>query len=917
MASQAKTGDYQNSRLVPGKLPDIGAEKEDILEFRNRWFNWDSVFRCDQMSRMALNLYYWMGRQWVERDESALMEGARGYFFKDMEQPDGVQQPRPVTNYITTSVELELGGLGKRQLTPNVLTNSRDPRYEAAAKVAKQILEHRLKAVNWQDAREVSTFLTIVCGTGCLKSYWDETWEDTITVPSPDAVRCPQCGQSLASPSAPLEAGQDVTAEEGMVDTPLDTCPDCPTPSPLEPYEVPEQELETQDKYGRPMGQRVPKGNTALEVVSPFDLFPENSGIDITPQNCKIWGQASVRSCSWVEERYPDRYDEITPDDPLELMQRHPILGEWGYLGQFSRAMDSGIYDNHVRVYEIHAEKSYRFPMGRSIVIAGDVVLEDGPLYRTVDTENGPLSTPRVRYSAARWKARHGMFWGQSLVDDLISPQNRLNGMDAQVIEARERTGSPNILVSEAMDLSSPEWFPNYGMGKIMRYSTDPLNPTAMPVPFGGEVFPTEVYQERDRVLQDIKELAGPQDVEIGEAPKNITTTSGLQILNEQAERRRGARERALVRMFEVIWEHQLELLWALRADLDEYYVQGAEGQWERKQFDRKSLLGQTKVFIEKQAYVDKSLYQKEATREAQADMLYRLDSQLAIKKLLEYRGLPTDVNEDLNRQVDLAKKQWTDFMDQGIVPVIDKTLDDPRIHFQTLGTLLMSEEGKQREEEVGWGQILKKIAGWEDEMMFLEQADAQAVMFYGGRPSAEEAAPMYQAAMQGFEQQQQGFEKSLSAGEEAASEGEPPNGVLAAPVAPPPPIFLPAAKEDRVYQLWVKLIQRAGGLDHPQPIMTDDPDVPVVGTGEQMKKIDDFLRFRAVVDAYRLYAMEQEMAMMGGGPTAGGAPGQPGSPGSPGGPGNMPGQDFMNPPNPATPNKPPAAPGVKPGGKK
>ena len=890
---------YDKKNLT--RVPDLDASDEEILSFFDHHFNDDSVYRCRQLERMARNLHYFVGRQWIELDTEAIPDGVRGYIFRDTPQPDAVALPRPVINRIAPTVEVEMATLGKRQLVPTVVSKSSDPRMIAAATVAKDILNDRLKKLSWDDLREAVTFLTIVTGVGVLKSWWDEVYTDTTLVASPDAVKCPNCPTTLATRTVPkdrLEGLKNTETAYGETEesVQLNACPTCDTPVPLVPTELDEEQAGGADVLGRPLGFYVPKGNTNLEVVSPFDVFPENGGIDVGPKNFKFMGQASVRSLDWVEERYPEYCEDITPDEASELLHLHPVLGEWNYMGRYDEALDSGVYDNHVRVFEIHHEKSYRFPEGRSLVVVGEnskKIVRNGPLYRK--NEEG-VDVPMVRYSVAGFKpGRHKEFWAQSLVDDLISPQNRINGLDAQVVEARERLGSPNILATNGMELDDPSWFTDYGLGKIMRWNIDPMQPTAKPETFGGTVMPTQVYEERDRIIQDMRDIAGPQDVEIGEAPKNISTTSGLQLLGEQAERRRATRERALVSMYEESWEHQLKLLWCLREEVDEYETESASGAWETEQYDRMAIAGQTKVKVEKQAYVDKSIYAKEAAREALADGLIIIDSQLARKKLLELMNLPTDINEDLNKQVDVGQKQWTDFIDKMSIPVIDPGLDEFRIRYQTLGTFLLSDEGQLLQEQVGWKDTLKKIAGWQDELAMMEMRDLQAFQFYGTR-DPQQAQPIYEQAQASFEQQQMSYEQQVQASEQLTVDAQQPAPLVEPPMPPPPPTFLPAAKEDRIYQIWQMMLMK----------------FPPEETSIQGMVKDSFLRFRAVVEAYRLLAEEKEMKMAMGAPGMQ-APGTPG--GSPGIGGALPGvqpQQQVNFPGPPQPNNPTNVPGGK-----
>lgn len=920
MATPISAG-RQSAGSQARRLPPQGAPGTEIRDYRDRIFNRYAAYRNQHMERMALALLYQLSRQWVEPDYEVLIDSVRGFVFRDTRQTSQIQMPRPVTNYIAPAVEVELASLGKRELTPKVLTTSNDPRLEAAAKVAQDVLDYRLKTLGWPAIRELATFLTVVTGTSCIKSYWDETYSDLTMIGAPGAVSCQQCGGTLASRNIPTGLVDQVPmhremlkpgdSEQNPQDPGVDLayCPTCQVPSSLSPIDLGPEEAAGTDMFGRSLGMLVPKGNTALEVVSPFDLYPENSGVGVTPDTCKIWGQATVRSLDYFEERYPERFEEIEPEDPQELMRTHPILGEWSLIGRYDYSLDSGIYDCHQMEYSIHALPSYRFPDGRSIVMAGDVLLEDGPLLRklTIPAEPnkpGPpktISVPRVLYGAARFKVRHGEFWGHGLTDDLISIQNRLNGLDAQVIEARERMGSPNLIVGDDMDLTGPEWNEEYGCGKIFRYQISPLNPNARPETFGSILMPEGVYEERDRAIQDMKQVAGPQDVEIGEAPRNISTTSGLQLLGEAAERRRAPRERALVNMFEKVWSHQLQMLWVLRTEEDDYEAQNDEGSWDRKQFKGQTICGQYKVEVEKQAYIDKSLYQREGVREAQADQLYRLDSQLAIKKILEYRGLPTDVNEDLNRQVDIGKRQYIDFVDMGVMPTIDTDIDDFWIRFQVLGTMLLTDEGQRIEREAMWPLVTKLIAGWEDELNHMQMMDAQAVAFYGGRPDPAQAQQMYQQAQANFKVQEAQVGQQMQAAEAA---GQP---AMAPPplTPPPPPVFLPPAFEDQIFMLWTNMIMRNAQAPEAQQLQMAATD-PAIS-----QKVQSFMKFKSVVSAYKRYHMKQQTQMMGGMPGVAAPGGTPGPEAVPSTPPSQAGLEFQSPAQPQNPATPPPAPGM------
>jgi len=901
-------------------LPPFGAPEAELLDLQEKWFNDDATFRTYVLEGMAQSLHYTLGNQWIELDKR-LISRTGNSTFKFTERDAGARYPKPITNLISPAVEVEMASLAKRELVPTVLTTSKDPRIQAAARVAKEILNYRLKTIHWQSKRELCTYLAIVTGTGILKSYWDEPNSDQTYISNPDATICPECGTMSSSRTIqeadvlPFGIKHTEMLRTAPEQTPgadtnlqMNYCPTCDEQVEMVPFDMTTEDAQGQDFMGRPLGRPVPKGNTDIEVVSPFDFFPENSGIGVTPEDMRYFGQATVRPVEWVCERYP--LAEIDPEDGKELMENHPLLGEYKFWGNFNPGYDGNVYGNHVRLYEFYADKGYLFPEGRALVFANNKVISDGPLYRTVKG----VSVPIVQYHAARFKVRHGIFWGQGLVENLISPQNRLNGMDSQIIDARERTGSPNLIIPEAAGVDGPEFFEeDYGSGKVMYYKTDPLNPNAKPEVFGSILFPDGVYNERNNVKEDMREIAGPQDIELGEAPRNITTTSGLQLLGEQAERRRGSRERALVDMFQRIWEHQLRLIWTLRVDSDEYEVQTEEGLWERKQYNRMSILGQTRVKIEKQAYVDKSLIVKEGVREAMAEGLYKLDSPVAIKKILELRDLPTDVNQFQNDQVDAAMRQWIDFKDEGKMPFIDPAVDDEPIHYAVLSEGLGSEEGILYTEKVGYPSIVKHLSLWEDDLAQAEMMDQQVRSMYGSEKPQPELDKMYAKFMASYVIQKQVWEKQQQTAPpaEAIAAGLPM--AQPAPQEPPPPVFLPRAKEDRIMGIWLQLLFNKGFAPEEQVAQAEAANQAAMLVGMQgqpvpqpiAKELMEYLKFRAIVEAYKLITKEEAMKGVAGLPNV--PPGGPAVPQA----GSVPTSPQGNSTGPTQPPSPPDIPDI------
>lgn len=879
---------YQSGKSGGRGFPEIG-DTNRLPDFRDRLINPNAGYRNAHLARITRNYWYILHRQWIRRDIGVYVDSNRGFVYRDITRKQNNHMPMPVTNYCSAAVEVELAAQTKRQWTFKTVPTNDAPDVEAAAKEAEEWLTAFLDAQKWPMLRDRFSWQTIAAGTGIFHTYLDENYNELSVIAPGTEVKCAACSQPYHSMEveAPIVGAAQskgaaflpgtitqVPSEDATPMMALNACPKCG--GALEPFDLDPSAKDDQDPFGRMLGMQVPKAIPKIELVSCDEFYPENQGIGVTPENMRRYGIRKVRSISLhASEHWPDRVDEIDPISPTMLFRHHPLLGEWNYLGDYNYVYDQGIYDDHYFEDTLVELPCAYSPKGRLVVLAGSLVLYDGDLMReTQDGAGNTMQIPRSKAHVARYKERPGEFWGESIVDVIVSPQNRLNAGDSIDHDSMVRLGAPNILVPAGMNLTGPEWNPGYGTAKIMRYEADPEHMDAVPVLFGGQYFHDQWSANRKALIEDMKALVGPQDVEIGEAPRNISTTSGLQILGEQAERRRAARERGIVNSCEGLAEHILQLIWGFAFDDDtyEYWSKSVEGSWGKKQLQRLKIKGQTRVKIEKQAYVDGSLFLKESVREAMADQLLIPDTPMAREKMLRARGLPTDINERESFQVTHARRQWSDFINEGKLPKIDPTLDDPAIHFGVLGAMSFRDETKKLEEEVNWEAVLDAIAGWEDILAQAEAVDAEARAIYGFGGDMASMEERYAQKVMEFQQQDALYQAGRPAMEKAAATaqpGEAPPMMPEAPMKPPPPsVLLPAALEKRVFGVWTQMLQQKaqeaqmqGGPALPPTMPQYDalssPDAP----REALAKQQSYMRYQSVVQAYRLYQQKAAQA--------------------------------------------------------
>ncbi len=827
------------------RTPKADADLATLDAFRESWFNYENPIRNRILEVCARNMLYEVGQQWISLDSRLIGPSGAGYSFKSL----APTCPQPVTNFIAEALEAELGSFAARKLTPLVIPTSSDPRIKAAAKASEALLQYKLDKMQWGIIRNEFDHHRCIFSLAVMWLRWDESYFDSVLTASEEAVECPTCKTRLSSPVVPEELLQGSEARhrdralQGPEGTSLMACPMCEEPTPLQPFgEMTSEQSTEEDFFKRPLGKRMPKGEPVIEVPTRFDYFPENSGVGLTPRTLRQHGIVMVRPVDWIEERYPE-IDKVEPEDPRELLRWHPAVNSWDIYGNL---MQSGaeVYSNHCRVYTHITKPCMDHPKGLVLEWVGDKFARKYDLIREVG--EGEAATHVV--SVARFKDIPTRLDGKSMVDDGISLQNRINTMDSQFVEARLRHKA-GVITPSNVSLDQPEWASRSGL-LVLRSDPSPLAPNATPTTFSTELFPVEAYQERTACVQDFRSIVGPKGVETGEPPKNVSTTSGLQLLGEQIDKRRGPREEERMLAFTAIWEGTLQQLSVFRTELDQdsYEVLDSTGVWTTKQFDATTLMNQTKVRIEAQAEVSKSLIQREAVREAQADQLIDVSSPIARRKVLELRGLPTSVNDETNFQIDCADRQWVGFKDSQIGPVIDYGLDDPAIRFQVLRDRLLSEDGQLLQEQACWDKVLPYIAGWEQELQALEQADmATRAMYPDSAPDG--SAKQFAQLAEIYVQQKAAYTQALGADKLAQGQGAPPDQLPPPPVEPPPPIFAPRDLSQRILMVWTKMLGDAktrgaqltrGGQDYSQ-------------TEQQAQ--DGFLQFMSVVYAYKQLA--------------------------------------------------------------
>lgn len=885
-------------------LPTMESTDEDVRGYMMTQIEPNSHRRRYHTQRAALNLWFYLGRQWIE-PRSQLAPGNGSYHFREIYRNSLAAFPRPVTNIIAPSVDNEVARLGRKELVPDTSPAKNKPEWQAAARLGKDLLMWEMAKQIWAEKRDELYLSFVIDAVTCLRTAWDENERDRTLVASPDTVHCPVCGRKYASKTiprslatlgmppemeglgpvemrhsdslSPFEETGEASAmhPKGIARVNMQHCPYCEKAVELQPYPVNEDEAGKQDVFGRPMGLLVPTGSGEIDPISLHEYYPENGGIQIEPREQVIFHSMMVRPLEWIALRYSELGDEIRPEAPQDMIRMNPLYAEpilSGVLGyNVSTGMES--FRNHARFQEcVVLPQPHIKGLERGAIFhrmsQGQKILRKELMVEVEGDEGKYKYVPRISYHFARFKRIPRNFWGRTFVDDLIPIQRRLNELDAQVVDLRER-GKPSMYMPKGTTIATRDDV----QGSMVLLEYDSPDPGWQP---GSSLFPgvpitgNPYFQERNQIMQDAQAVGFPQDIEMGQSPGSVKTTSGLMLISEEASQKRAPRERSLALMFEGAFTHLLQMNWAFRKEDEAYEVQTEAGTYEQKSFTGTDLVGDIKVKVNARAGYDQTLYNKEAAAEAMDRGLYTVDGPDARDKLLDLMKLPKDVNEGANIQIRRAEMAWSDFMRLKKLPEPDYTMFDFPTWHQIFTKRWMDDNCYALQQEVEFAAVWTELVTWEQKLQQMEEAELQfeayknvdpaewQSVYQQGSAAVEEAKRAYEQAMIRFNQ------VSVSSMQAQAAPPMPPEPPPMDQFPQPPPpefTFLPDALHERLYEAWKRMLpQLQLGLE--AAATTEQLGIPNQPEAERMTDLDRLLRMRAIIEAFRMLAAPPPMPM-------------------------------------------------------
>ena len=271
-------------------------------------------------------------------------------------------------------------------------------------------------------------------------------------------------------------------------------------------------------------GRAIREGDVYVEVVSPFEIFPDNLACE------RLEDLKSVIHARAVDiDEIKSEWGVDIPSEKVHafsLDSKTSNLGGLGYDAHINRVANVEL-NHHCVLIERYIRPSNDLPNGRLTIVAGDKLLYDGDMPYVNDELNN-RTFPFVKQIS---NYMPGSFFGVSVVDRLIPLQRAYNAVRNRKHEYFNRAVM-NVLAVEdgSVDTDALE-MDGLSPGKVLVYRQGSKVPEVVENPS----INIDFEAEEERLLNEFKTVSGVSDM-MTDSYAQYTNMSGvaLQLLAEQ-----------------------------------------------------------------------------------------------------------------------------------------------------------------------------------------------------------------------------------------------------------------------------------------------------------------------------------------------------------------------------------------------
>jgi hypothetical protein len=587
--------------------------------------------------------------------------------------------PRSITNKYAKVNDDLASAIMQGEVPLNYLPAKDDPDAMAAADISERVREQIDVEVDVTNLKRDLAFWFVHTGNAGIFTYYDYNPEyGTKTVPqytctnpvcsagdggqpyqTLDATKPCPCGGPPPPPPMPPQIGPD----------------GAPMQAPPPPPQPPFAQTGTQD---------MPIGKLCWDVLSPFEIYWDNT-IRCGSQKQRWFIRPRIYNIETAKALWPEYAKEIHEGmNGTYKLSRNYLLAI-AYAGSYlARGGPSGTTSGsddlkgQCVAWEFRELPSTKYPQGLRGVVVGDHVVDMGPLtdlYTAGQLKGQPFIPLSHFYQTAL-----GAAWGKARADDLVALQQRRNVVESNIQLTVQRTGSPKLMVPYGAGIRNVTG----EAGQLCEYK---------PIGMGGTTSAEPHYLESAlgnmgpltgwlKIIDDaMEQIAGTFFLTGGDAPAGVTAASALSFLGERAHQAIAPVKDQWANAFRNTYGYSIEIIRTHWTDERQLAALGSNKEWQFEKFKAADLTGAIEVRVDYEALFPKS----QATIRANIMQLVQMgiiqpgDAEVDFA-VLEQFGL-TELKKGMDEAVSQARREWDDFLNKDIQPVLIPMVQNAPIH--------------------------------------------------------------------------------------------------------------------------------------------------------------------------------------------------------------------------------------------
>ncbi len=270
------------------------------------------------------------------------------------------------------------------------------------------------------------------------------------------------------------------------------------------------------------------EGDVCVEVVSPFEVFPDPHAKTDEDVYRSDLIHAKVRKLDYFKSRYGDKGALVKAEDTWLLsLQYETRINSMSTRGTGDTASASATKNTAIEIVK-YCAPTKEYPNGRQVAVANGVVLEDKEL---------PIG--EIPFAKFDDIPIGGKFYAEAVLTHLRPLQDRYNTIVTKRAEWVRKLLAGKYVTARGANLSQEALTDQ--SGEILQYTPVPnAADGGRPVPMQVPNIPQFAYTEEESLKEQFNDVSGISEVSRGSLPSASIPAIGMQLLTEQDDTRIG-----------------------------------------------------------------------------------------------------------------------------------------------------------------------------------------------------------------------------------------------------------------------------------------------------------------------------------------------------------------------------------------